>query len=83
MSYDENYERVEIEEDLLSEAQRIVIDGFMIEGEFRFREDIIKILEETAKASELEELSEDWVDGVRYSIHVIRNIKTNIGSNKS
>lgn len=74
MSYDEGYERTEIDESLLSEAQRIIVDGFMLEGEFNFRERIIDILKQEI-AKEPAESSTDWSDGLSYCIHLIKNLK--------
>lgn len=77
MSYEDGYEKIELEEDLISEAQRIVIKGFMLEGQFNFREALIQKLE--AEVSEyLDEVDYEpnleWVDGVRYCIHLIKNM---------
>jgi|688.fasta_scaffold487985_3 hypothetical protein len=74
MSYDEGFEITELDESLFSEAQRIVIGGFMLEGEFNFRERLIKILEKEI-LTEKAESSTDWTDGVSYCIHLIKNLK--------
>lgn len=80
MSYDDGYEKIEVDEEFFTEARRIIVDGFMLEGEFNFRERIIKILEEEVKSCEPDSSNEDWADGIRYSIHLIKNIKSEIGS---
>lgn len=74
MSYDKGYEKTEIDASLLSEAQRIIIDGFMLEGEFNFREKLIKVLEEEI-AKESNDFSTDWSDGISYCIHLVKNLK--------
>lgn len=74
MAYDEGFEKVELDESLITEAQRLIISGFMLEGEFNFRERLIKILEKEIIA-ERSESSTDWIDGLSYSIHLIKNLK--------
>ena len=75
MSYDQGFEKVEIDESFLSEAQRIVIKGFTLDGEFRFREDLISELEKELLNSSSESDSE-WFDGIRYCIHLVKNLKS-------
>ncbi len=75
MSYDEGFEKVEIDENFLSEAQRLVIKGFTLEGEFRFREDLISELEKELPGDSSEPESE-WFDGIRYCIHLVKNLKS-------
>lgn len=78
MSYEDGFEHIEIEEDLISEAQRIVIKGFMLEGQFNFRDRLIKTLESEI-STYLDEVDGqpniEWIDGVRYCIHIIKNLK--------
>lgn len=74
MSYDEGYEKIELDEALVSEAQRIVVKGLYLEGEFRYREDLISELEkELLGANDSES---EWFDGIRYCIHLVKNLKS-------
>lgn len=79
MAYDKDYSKIEISEEDLTETHRIIIEGFMREGEFRSREALITFLENDV-ARYLEEnesesdINMDWVDGVRYAIHVLREV---------
>ena len=78
MSYQDGFEKLEMDEAALSKAQRIIIEGFMREGEFRFREDLIQKLELEVSLY-LDEVDHEpnmeWIDGVRYCIHLIKNMK--------
>lgn len=72
-------ERVEIPEELLSEAQKIVISGFMREGEVTYKEELVSILENEVSSYLAEVDNEpniEWVDGVRYAIHLIKEMGT-------
>lgn len=80
MAYDDGYQKVEVDADALGESYRIIIDGFMREGEFRFREELIEALEDEVKISEVENSNKDWTDGVRYCIHLVKNIKSELTS---
>lgn len=78
MSYDDGFETVEIEEEALTEAQRIIVEGFIREGEFKARKNLIDFLEKDIKEylDEVDEMpNEEWVEGVRYAIHIIREAK--------
>lgn len=78
MAYDDGFETVEISEEDLTEAQRIIIEGFIREGGFQTREKLINFLEADVKEylDEVDEMpNEEWLDGVRYAIHVIREAK--------
>lgn len=74
MSYDDGFETTEIDESLLNEAQRIIVDGFMLAGEFNFREKLLKMLKEEI-AKESSNFSTDWSDGLSYCMHLIKNLK--------
>jgi hypothetical protein len=76
LSYQEDYpERIEIPAEDLSELQRIIITGFIKEGECKTRDALIAMLESDI-AKYLDEVdyepNMDWVDGVRYCIKMIR-----------
>lgn len=75
-SYEEGYESIEIEDGLIDAAQRIVVEGFIREGEFKTRDAIIDSLEYEV-ATYLDEVDNEpnieWIDGVRYCIHLIKN----------
>lgn len=79
MSYQDNYtERVELDVNSLTEAQRIIVAGLLREGEFNTREAMIKVLsdEVTSYLDEIDyEPNLEWVDGVRYAIHLIKEMK--------
>lgn len=79
MSYEEDYtERVEIPEEMLSEAQKIIISGFMREGEIVFREaaldsmqkDLDKYLEEVDGPP-----NDEWINGFTYAMHLIKSME--------
>lgn len=76
MAYDDNYsERIEFDESAMTDAQRIVVEGFLREGEFTTRQHLIRALSrqisEYIETSD-ERINQDWIDGVNYCIHVIR-----------
>lgn len=79
MSYEDGYEKVELDAAEVSEdIKRIVIDGLMREGEFRFRALIIEILEEEIRSYKDEvdyEPNLDWTNGIAWAIHLIKNLK--------
>ncbi len=78
MSYEEGFERLDIDEDLMTEAQKIIIKGFMLEGEFRFRENLINVIQKEI-STYLDEVdyepNMDWVNGLSWCIHLIKNMK--------
>lgn len=64
----------EVELDL-SEAQELIVKGFMKEGELRFREIFIELLSKDVEnyLNEVDyEPNEEWVNGVNYVIHLLR-----------
>ena len=78
MAYDNNYsERVELDETTMTEAQRVIIDGLMRDGEFTTRKNLIGILQnqisDYVETSE-QNINQDWIDGVNYCIHTIREV---------
>lgn len=79
MSYKDEYsESVEIPLDALTDAHRIVIEGLVREGEFRARDLLIAMLEADVDDYVREvdyEPNVDWINGMRYAIHVIREAK--------
>lgn len=60
------------------EAQKLIIKVLMQNGEIQFRESFIQILEKDV-ANYLEEVDSEpnmeWVEGVRYVIHLLRNLE--------
>jgi len=82
LSYQEDYpERIEIPEEDLSDLQRLIIEGFIREGEFKTRDALIAML--TADVDKyLDEVDYEpnmsWVDGVRYCIKIIREGALNV-----
>ena len=79
MSYKDEYsETVEFSESDLSEAQRIIIEGFMRDGEFKTRDALIAMLEKDIDdyLYEVDNVPNmEWVEGVRYCIHIIKNAR--------
>lgn len=73
MSYDDGYEKTEIDASLLSEAQVLIIKGFALDGEFKFREQLIEVLTEEM-STQSGDHAEDWRDGLSYCIHLARNL---------
>ena len=74
--YSDDYtENVEISEEDLTEAQKIIIYGFMREGEFSFRDHLIEILQKEVDSYDpSDEDASGWVDGLRYCIHIVKEI---------
>lgn len=83
MEYEKGYKKIEIPEDLLSDAQSIIIKGFMLEGEFRFREEIISALKEEIDSYSVENGDLGWLDGMGYAIHLIKNINSKLSTENS
>jgi len=79
MSYEKEYpETVEIPEEALSEAQKIIVSGLIRQGEFNTRETFIKTFQEEIKTylDEVDgEPNEEWVNGLNYAIHLIKEMK--------
>jgi hypothetical protein len=83
MSYkDEFPETFEINESDLSEVNRIIINGFMREGEFRTRDYFIQLFEEeiSKHLNSSEEENQDWVDGISYCTHLLKNQRISDGN---
>ena len=78
MSYDDGLINIELSEEDISYAQRIVIDGFINEGNYRARNFLIAELEKEV-AEYLDDVDNepnlDWVNGVRYAIHIIKEAR--------
>lgn len=74
MAYKDKFER-EIVLDIDEEAALFAIQAVMKEGELRFRDALIGALEKDLKKylDEVDyEPNMEWVDGVRYVIHLVR-----------
>lgn len=74
MAYKDKFEK-EIVLDLDEEAALFAIQAVMKEGELRFRDALIGALEKDLKKylDEVDyEPNMEWVDGVRYVIHLVR-----------
>jgi hypothetical protein len=85
MGYREDYPaKLEISDEDMSETQRVLVDAFIRQGEFQTRDALIELLEKDI-ATYLDEVdgmpNEEWINGVRYSVHIIREAKLN-GSGK-
>lgn len=80
MSYEDDYpETVEIPEEIMSEAQKIIVTGLIRQGEFNAREKFIEIFEEEISTYLKEvdgEPNLEWIDGVRYCIHLMKEVKS-------
>jgi hypothetical protein len=72
MSYADNFSR-EVEVVDMTEAQELVVKIVMKEGELRFRDALIASLESELASLEITRGNQNWVDGVRYCIHLVRN----------
>lgn len=73
MAYKDQFNR-EIDLDL-DEATELVAKSFMKEGELQFRDALIEWLEKDIKEYLHEvdgEPNQEWIDGVRYVIHIVR-----------
>lgn len=73
MAYKDQFDR-EIELDL-DEATELAVRLVMKEGELQFRDALIEWLEKDIKEYLAEvdgEPNQEWIDGVRYTIHIIR-----------
>jgi hypothetical protein len=73
MAYSDNFDR-SIELDV-TEAQALVVKLIMREGELRFRDALIETLQNELKTYLAEvdyEPNMEWVEGVRYAIHIIK-----------
>lgn len=74
MAYSDKFNE-ELKLDIMNEAQELIVNMFMKNGELLFRERLIQFLEEDV-AQYLNEVdgepNMEWVDGVRYVIHVVR-----------
>ena len=75
MSYKNGYsEDIEIPEEMLTEVQRIIVDGLIRDGEFKTRDAFIEIFENDVKESVNFE-NQSWIDGVNYCIYMLKNAK--------
>lgn len=82
MSYkDEFPETIEIDEADLSNVHKIIISGFIREGEFRTRDHFIQAFEQEIvnHSNSLEEYNQDWIDGLSYCIHRLKNERISNG----
>lgn len=73
MAYKDQFDR-EIELDL-DEATELAVRSVMREGELQFRDALIEWLEKDIKEYLAEvdgEPNQEWIDGVRYVIHIVR-----------
>lgn len=73
MAYSDKFDR-SIELDV-TEAQALVVKLIMREGELRFRDALIETLQSELKTYLAEvdyEPNMEWVEGVRYAIHIIK-----------
>ncbi len=74
MAYRDKFDRT-IELVDISEAQQLVIEMIMREGELRFRDAFIEVLQNDI-AGYLDEIKSepnmDWVNGVQYVIHLLK-----------
>ena len=80
MSYDDGFETIEIPEEELSEVQKIIVEGFIREGQFKARESIIEILEADLKFYRDKltcEIDQHWIDGVGYALQIVREANLN------
>ena len=77
MSYFDKFSET-IDIDPENEVQRLVIKVLMQNGEIRFRESFIEVLEKEV-AEYLEEVDSEpnmeWVEGVRYVTHLLKNLE--------
>lgn len=74
MAYADQFDN-EVTLDILDEGQEFIVRMFMKNGELLFRERLVACLEETVSSylSEVDgEPNEEWVDGVRYVIHLVK-----------
>ena len=71
MSYADKFDR-EIELVDMTEAQELVVKVIAKEGELKFRDALIDVLEAEVAGERTESLNPDWVDGVRYCIKLVR-----------
>jgi hypothetical protein len=73
VAYSDKFDR-SIELDV-TEAQALVVKLIMREGELRFRDALIETLQSELKTYLAEvdyEPNMEWVEGVRYAIHIIK-----------
>jgi hypothetical protein len=73
MAYSDKFDR-SIELDV-TESQALVVKLIMREGELRFRDALIETLQSELKTYLAEvdyEPNMEWVEGVRYAIHIIK-----------
>ena len=71
MPYADKFDR-EIELVDMTEAQELVVKVIAKEGELKFRDALIDVLEAEVAGEKTESLNPDWADGVRYCIKLVR-----------
>jgi hypothetical protein len=72
MTYADKFDR-EIELVDMTEAQELVVKVIAKEGELKFRDAFIQSLKSEVAEVEQSEVTQDWLDGVGYCIHLARN----------
>ena len=72
MSYADKFDQ-KIELAAISEAEELAVKVVMKEGELRFRDALIQTLESEVAGVEQAEVNQDWLDGVGYCLHLVRN----------
>lgn len=74
MAYEDKFNK-NLEIDILNEAQELIVQMFMKNGELLFRSTIVEFLEKDIHEylSEVDwEPNQEWIDGVRYVIHLLK-----------
>ncbi len=76
MAYKDKFNRtIELELEDVPDTTRIVLTSLMREGELRFRDELVEVLENDIKGY-LDEIGEnpntDWITGVQYVIHLLK-----------
>lgn len=81
MAYSDNFNH-EIKMDLVNEGQEFIVRMFMKNGELLFRERLVAWLEKDIAEylSEVDgEPNQEWIDGVRYVIHIVKEGNFDVG----
>lgn len=78
MSYMDKFNREVVLD--LDQATEMIVKSVMREGELRFREDLLSILENEVSSIEKNFYDSEeklaWLDGLKYCIHLIKNIES-------
>ena len=78
MSYMDKFNREVVLD--LDQATEMIVKSVMREGELRFREDLLSILENEVSLIEKNFYDSEeklaWLDGVKYCIHLIKNVES-------